>query len=109
MTLRHQPSSIEVPMRLIGLAVVLTVSITLAPLVAEAQPGGRLPRIGVLASSSPEGSYLYSLREGLRELGYTEGQNIVVEWRWARGQDGRLTHLAAPVVRLNGDIILANN
>ena len=96
-------------MRLIGLAVVLTVSLILAPLVAEAQPGGRLPRIGVLASSSPEGSYLYSLREGLRELGYTEGQNIVVEWRWARGQDGRLTDLAAELVRLKVDIIVVNN
>src|SRR2546425_10566080 len=104
MTLRHQPSSIEVPMRLIGLAVVLTVSLILAPLVAEAQPGGRLPRIGVLASSSPEGSYLYSLREGLRELGYTEGQNIVVEWRWGRGQGGRPPHPPARVARPQGVI-----
>ena len=84
-------------MRRIGLAVALAVSITLAPVVAEAQPGGRLPRIGVLASSSPEGSYLYSLREGLRELGYTEGQNIVVEWRWARGDVSRLADLATEV------------
>src|SRR2546428_9431713 len=71
----RQPSSTEVLMRLIGLAVALTLSV-LAPLVAEAQPAGKTPRIGVLASSTAAPN---PFLQGLRDLGYVEGRNLVIE------------------------------
>jgi putative ABC transport system substrate-binding protein len=51
------------------------------PLTAEAQQVGGLPRIGVLASQSRESSVAGAFREGLREFGYVQGQNIVIAWR----------------------------
>jgi len=96
-------------MRLIGLAVIL--SLTLAPLVGEAQPAASLPRIGFLAPSSPSDSrvarYLEAFRQGLRELGYVEGQNIAIEFRWAGDQYDRLPGLAAELVRLKVNVIVA--
>ena len=76
-----------------------------APLAALAQQSGRLPRIGVLwpISDNPE---LEAFRQGLRELGYVEQQNIVLEYRYARGKDEALAALAAELVGLNVDIIL---
>ena len=74
-------------------------------LAALAQQPGRLPRIGVLwpISDNPE---LEAFRQGLRELGYVEQQNIVLEYRHARGKDEALLGLAAELVGLNVDIIL---
>jgi putative tryptophan/tyrosine transport system substrate-binding protein len=93
-------------MRLIGLAVVLTLSLTLAPL-AEAQPA-KVARIGFLAptsaSSNPE--RVEALWAGLRDLGYVEGKNIVIEFRWAEGKFDRLPDLAAELVRLKVDVIV---
>jgi len=92
-------------MRLIGLAVAL--NMFLAPLATEAQQSGKVPRIGFLAnvrSPATEG-----FQQGLRELGYVEGQNIIVEWRFAEGQVERLPGLAAELVRLQVDIIVAPN
>ncbi len=61
-------------MRLIGLAVVLAVSLILAPLAAEAEAPGKTPRIGWLATSAP-GPFDKAFPQGLREPGYVEGQN----------------------------------
>src|SRR5262249_16188471 len=48
-------------------------------------------------------------RQGLRELGYIEGQNIIIEWRWGRGSTDRFAEFAAEVVKLNVDVIVAAN
>jgi len=89
-------------MRLIGLALALA----LAPLVAEAQPAEKLARIGYLglgsAADAPK-----ALLQGLRELGYVEGQNLVIEYRYAEGKAERLPDLAAELVSLKVDIIVA--
>ncbi len=92
----------------LGLLVTLSLGILLVPLAADAQQAGKVPRIGVLSGLSPEGgSYIYPLREGLREFGYVEGQNIAIEWRWAHGRTERLADLAAELVRLKVDVIVA--
>jgi len=80
-----------------------------APLVIEAQPAGKVPRIGYLSSLSPDADATRreGFRRGLEELGYREGQNITVEYRWAEGKLDRLADLAAELVRLKVDVILA--
>src|SRR3989454_8722705 len=93
---------------LIRLAVILTLSLTLAPLGAGAQQTGKVPRIGFLgaASAFTEKSRIEAFRQGLHELGYVEGENIVIEWRWAEGKFDRLPVLAAELVRLNVEVIV---
>lgn len=80
-----------------------------APLVGGAQPAGKVPRIGYLSPLSPaaEASRREAFRQGLEELGYREGQNIAIEYRWAEGKLDRQEHLAAELVRLKVDVILA--
>jgi ABC-type uncharacterized transport system substrate-binding protein len=101
----------EIPMRLctVGVVVTLALAVLVAPLLANAQPRGSMPRIGVLSSSSPSksGTFLDGFRHGLHELGWVEGQSIAVEWRWAEGTLERLPELAADVVRLNVEVIVA--
>jgi putative ABC transport system substrate-binding protein len=96
-------------MRLIGLAVILAVSLTLAPLAAEAQQPGKVHRIGYLSSGSSTVTphVIEAFREGLRELGWVEGQNIVIDYRSAEYRYDRLPDLAAELVRLKVDIIVA--
>jgi len=80
-----------------------------APSAAVAQQGGKIPRIGVLSIYSPDSGrrpYIYRLREGLQERGFVEGQNIIIEWRWARGSQDRLPALAAELVQLKVDILV---
>src|SRR4029453_7165041 len=80
-----------------------------APLAAEAQPAGRVPRIGFLGTRSPSDTspYLDAFRQGLRELGRVEGQNIVIDYRFSEGRFDRLSDLPAELVRLKVDIIVA--
>jgi putative tryptophan/tyrosine transport system substrate-binding protein len=94
-------------MRRIGLAVILTVILILAPL-AEAQSARQVWRIGYLGTSSPalEPNLVNAFRQGLREFGHIEGQDIVIEYRWAEGKYDRFPELAAELVRLNVDVIL---
>jgi putative tryptophan/tyrosine transport system substrate-binding protein len=76
---------------------------------ASAQQPGKVPRIGYLivpALSSDTSARIEVLRQGLRELGYVEGKNIVIEWRSAEGKLDRLPALAAELVRLKVDIIV---
>src|SRR5436309_611868 len=96
-------------MRLIGLAVALAVSITLAP-VAEAQEAGKIWRIGFLSPYSTEydKSWRAALQQGLWDLGYVEGKNIVIEQRHAEGRFERFPELAAELVRLKLDVFLAH-
>ena len=82
-----------------------------APLAGEGQQAASLPRIGFLAPASLSDPrvppYIRAFQEGLRELGYVEGRNIAIEFRWAEGQYERLPGLAAELVRLNVNIIVA--
>jgi putative ABC transport system substrate-binding protein len=79
-----------------------------APLVAEAQRTTRVPRVGVLGVQSREGSPpILALGQELRELGYVEGQNIAIDWRWAQGRNERFLELAAELVQLRVDVIVA--
>ena len=88
-----------------------------APLAAEAQPARKVYRIGFLSPSSssdperlasPFGERgLAAVRQGLRDLGYVEGQNIAIEYRWAEGRFERLPDLAAELVRLKVDVIVS--
>jgi len=83
----------------------LTSSVLTAPLIIEAQQAGKVYRIGVLQQGGPPipGSFL----QQLRELGYIEGQNIVLEYRYAEGRAERLPDLAAELVSLKVDVIVA--
>jgi hypothetical protein len=95
----------------IGLLVTFALGLLLAPLAAEAQPVAKIPRIGVLSAGFSPGSAdpaaFEAFRQGLRTLGYVEGQTIVVEYRWAEGQENRLPDLAAELVGLHVDLIVA--
>jgi putative tryptophan/tyrosine transport system substrate-binding protein len=93
-------------MRQIGLAVVLAVSLALAPLAAEGQQTVKIPRIGYLSPTSAP-AFENAFRQRLRELGYVEGRNIAIEYRWAEGKYERLPELAAELVRLRVEVILA--
>src|SRR4030095_6893000 len=82
----------------------LCVCSMILPLAAVAQQPATLPRIGVLWPIS-DGAELEAFRQGLHELGYVEGQNIVLEYRYARGKDELLPALAAELVGRNVDMI----
>jgi len=94
-------------MRLIGLPLILTLSLILAPLAVGAQSAGKVYRIGILVpgSTSPQ---IQAFREALRDLGYVEGQNLAIEYRSAEDRLERLPGLAAELVALKVDIIYAN-
>ncbi len=97
-------------LRTIVLFVILTLGPLAGPLRTEAQQAGKVYRIGYLtARHGPEGHRPYpkAFRQGLRELGYIEGQNIVIEWRFARGERKRLPGLADELVKLQVDCILS--
>jgi len=93
----------------LGMVAAISLSVVLSPPAAEAQPATGTHRIGFLAGGSPGSSapLVEEFRQGLRELGYAEGQNIVIEYRWAEGKLDRLPELAADLVRLKVDLIVA--
>ena len=78
------------------------------PHVGQAQPAANVPRIGYLSYQSSASHLVEVFLQGLRELGYFEGQNIVVEYRWAQGDLTRLSELAADLVRRNVRLIVAS-
>ena len=90
--------------------VVLVATFALCGAVVEAQQAGKIPRIGFLGSASASGSAIRveALRAGLRDLGYVESKNIVIEFRWAEGSYDRLPRLAAELVRLNVDVLVTH-
>src|SRR4030095_7875845 len=99
-------------MRLIGFAVVLTLSLTLEPLsTAAAQPPEKIPRIGFLGprTRSDAGGYVDAFLQGLRDLGWVDGKTIVIEYRWAEGKSNRVPDLVAELVRLKVDVIRAGS
>ena len=92
----------------LGLIVIVALIIVVAPLTAAAQPAQPIPRLGFLASASADvtKSVLAALQHGLRALGYVEGQNILIERRYAAGDFARLPDLAGELVRLHVDVIV---
>ena len=80
-----------------------------APLAAEPQPAGKISRVGVLFASTPAATshLLDSLRKGLREHGYVEGQHVILEPRYGQAGRERMSDLASQLVRTNVDIIVA--
>src|SRR5215813_10240579 len=78
------------------------------PLSARAQQGP-MPLIGYLSSGSQQGfaSRLAAFRRGLQEIGYREGQNVAVEYRWAEGHDDRLPAMAADLVQRRVNVLAA--
>ena len=94
-------------MRSFGFSLLTAVFLT-AALPSLAQQAGKIPRIGYLTGATPDGqaARIEAFRQGLRELGYVEGKNIVIEYRYAEGKLDRLPALAAELVRLKVDVIV---
>ena len=76
---------------------------------AQAQQPKKLPRIGYLSGGSLPSARSESLRQGLREFGYVEGKNVVIEWRFAEGKRDRVPELAAELVRRKVDVIVTSS
>ena len=95
----------------IGYIVTLTLSLFVVPLAAEAQLPAKVPRIGILSSGSLQDNSdnRDAFLQGLHALGYVEGQTIILEERWAEQKRERLPDLAAELVRLQVEIIVAGN
>ena len=93
---------IVVPIPLMALAILGT------PLAGEPQQAAKGPRIGFLSASSQsaEASRVQAFRQGLRELGYIEGENIIIEYRWAEGKVDRLSSLATELIRLKVHVVV---
>jgi putative tryptophan/tyrosine transport system substrate-binding protein len=80
------------------------------PLAARAQPTNKIARIGFLGSATAAGSAqsVSTLREGLSALGYVEGKNIILEFRWAEGKYDQLLELVTDLIRLNVDVLVTH-
>jgi putative ABC transport system substrate-binding protein len=92
------------------LLVALGAGVLATPLASFAQPQGKVWRIGFLHSESlaRAGDRVDQFRAGLRELGYEEGKNLLIEFRWAEGNNDRLPELAAELVRLKVDVLVTH-
>jgi putative tryptophan/tyrosine transport system substrate-binding protein len=94
----------------VGLIMTLILSLLAAPLVTVAQPAGKVHRIGWLSPGLPRPDHdppVDAFRQGLRALGYVEGQNLVIAYREAEGRIERLPDLAAELVQLQMEVIVA--
>jgi len=87
---------------------VLAATLLGAPGRAFPQKSEKLPRIGVLVSATPPHPFADAFRRGLRPLGYVEGENIAIEWRYTEGQSDRAAALARELVQLGVDVIVAH-
>src|SRR4029434_1107841 len=96
------------PRSVFGLVVVFgLLGLLAAPLTTVAQQAGKVPRVGVLANGSAATSpAVDAFREGLRDLGHVEGQNITLEIQWAEGRFDRLHEFAIELVRWNPDVLV---
>src|SRR6516164_575281 len=99
-------------MRLSTIGLILILSLLTAPPAANAQQRSKVPRIGVLLPGSPTPEYerrLDAFRQGLRELGYIDQQNILLEYRWADAQCERMADLVAKLLRLMVDVLVIDS
>src|SRR5215813_12821010 len=98
--------------QMIAKAFIIVAAFTIGVLItlsaSQAQHRGHVPRVGYLGTSSAslEAELVKAFQEGLRERGYIEGQNIVIEYRWAEGNYQRFPDLAADLLKLKVDLIL---
>jgi len=100
-----------VRLRPVALVVTFALGLLAGPLPAEAQKAGKVYRIGFLdfrLRSTTTDPRFIALRQGLRELGYVEGQNLVLEYRFAKGKRKRIPEIAAELVRLKVDVIVTS-
>jgi putative tryptophan/tyrosine transport system substrate-binding protein len=88
-----------------AIAALLAVGVA-APIVVRAQPLSRIPRVGVIGERSTPDHLLAAFAQGLRDLGYVEGQNVRLEYRYAQGASDRFPRLAAELVRLDVDVLV---
>jgi ABC-type uncharacterized transport system substrate-binding protein len=97
-------------LKTVGLVVMLALVILTAPLIAEAQQPKNVPRIGLLITNSraTESTNIEAFHHGLQALGYVEGQNIMMEYRYADGKLEQLPQFAAELVRLNVAVIVTS-
>ena len=95
-------------LRAMGLVVTFALVLLAAPPRADAQAPPKVPRIGFLGNTTPvlEANLVGPFREGLRDLGYVEGQNILIEYRWAEGKYDRFPALIAELIALKVDVIV---
>ena len=97
-------------LRRVGLVSLLCLTTLAAQLAAEAQQAAKVPRIGYLTGSLASSPHLReAFRQGLRDLGYVEGRNVVIEYRDAEGKYDRLPALAADLVALKVDVIVVTS
>jgi putative tryptophan/tyrosine transport system substrate-binding protein len=88
---------------------VLIASVFVAPLAVQAQQAGSVYRIGFLRAGPPPKAWVEAFQQGLRERGYVDGQNVIVEFRFTDGSVGPLPQLADELVQLKVDVILASS
>jgi putative tryptophan/tyrosine transport system substrate-binding protein len=85
----------------------LTGGLVAAPFAAEAQAVGKVYRVGILSTANPRSASIFqAFEQRLRELGYVEGQNLAVEFRYAEGKVDRLPGFVAELIRLNVNVIV---
>jgi len=104
------PSRTRCELKKVGWSSILVAALVLAlGAMAQAQQTAKVPRVGFLTAGSPStiAARIEALRQGLRELGYIEDKNVVIEWRFAEGKLERLADLVVELVRLNVDVILS--
>jgi putative ABC transport system substrate-binding protein len=85
----------------------VTLALLAVPLAAEAQPAGKIYRVGFLNPRSGQNEWDEAFRQALGELGYVEGRNLIIAYRWGAGNEERLAEMAAELVQLKVDIIVA--
>ncbi len=86
--------------------VAVALGLLFAPFATAGQAPAKVPRVGLIRGGSPPDPYVEAFRQGLRELGYVEGENIVIEYRWAEGKPERIPELTAELVRLKVDVLM---
>jgi putative tryptophan/tyrosine transport system substrate-binding protein len=90
-------------------SILVAILVLLFGVAAEAQQQAKAARVGFLMASSPGAdARVEAFRQGLRDLGYIEGKNIAIEWRYAEGEEDRVPKLAAELVQLNVEIIVTD-
>ncbi|MGH7773355.1 MAG: ABC transporter substrate-binding protein [Candidatus Binatia bacterium] len=89
-------------------SILIAVTLVAVGVIAEAQQPGKVYRIGYLRAETPPAADIEGFSQGLREHGYVEGKNIVVEYRWADGKEERLRSLVAELIRLKVDLIVTS-
>ncbi len=97
--------------KIVNLAIALLVMLLLWPHLAEAQqPAGKVPRIGILVNGTPSSHKVMidEFQQGLRDLGYVEGKNLLLEVRYAEGKLDRLPELARELAQMNVDVVFTN-